>query len=148
MCLFVDSKKTASERRKKGELITCYKFFDIIGGRVVTPYRGFNLNLDTNLIKVKGRIDKPESYIKPFNLSDGGIVDAGVHAFTVKSGADGRAKWYPNRVVTKCYGYREDLIAVGEYQDIAFTKLYIDEEDYQMLLDECYGKDKYTHADV
>ena len=26
--------------------------------------------------------------------------------------------------------------------------LYIDEKDYQKMLDKVYGKDKYTHADV
>lgn len=143
MCLYVDERATARAIKSADEdgWIKFYKYYDAMrrpsNGRyfISSPFRRTYLNLSSNEVTVREPIRAPELY-------RGYTVHAGIHGLLSRPKLYG---WRQSIVLVTCYGHVDDLIAAGDTNDIAFTKMYISPRDYKKLLDMVYGKGVYTY---
>lgn len=143
MCLYMNRALTERVKRRKN-WITCYKILSVRDKSIYTLYQAKILALHDNVLCVDSPIRDPQTYIKDPRagmVASNNIVEDGIHAYRRSNVT------FPffGTLCVKCYGHVDDLIAVGERSDIAFTKLYIDPKDFQRLLDIKHGKGKYYY---
>lgn len=145
MCLYVDKEKTkAAKERKKP--ITIYKqvlcTVELLStGRiercVVAPIMMTPYNIKDGFLRAKGKVTKPDlsDFTHQILYGDHEVIVAGAIHCYVKEPLK-----HQSRITIKCIGLPEDLVAVGRYRDIAFTKVQICKKDHQMLMDFLAGK--------
>jgi len=152
MCLYVDANKTKRMLSENKGWMQFWKVYDVQGNTIRPPYYDDKqVNLRTNEIRMEGysRHISPKRFIHSYGNTDSrhlcfSAVYEGIHCHMKHNKCLQRSYYGLHRICIKVWGHTDDLIAVGKDDDIAFTKIRIDEKDYQRLLNIKYGKGKYT----
>lgn len=122
MCLTVQN--TILPKIKKNGRITVYKMVDKRDGKIVTPFQGRKVNSGW-LRAGNGRIPK--------NIRFDDEIEAGaIHCLENKKEAKERAA-NDGSFLLECEAYAKDFIARGQYNDLAFKKIYISKKQLDKI---------------
>ena len=125
------------ENRTLNDWLVGYKYYDICGRQLISPYQGTILVLDKNgVVKAKN-----PSYNTIFDIcSHDEQIYRGIHVYKEKSRAIDSANCFSNKyLVVPVYGQVRDLIGVDEHTAV-FTQVTFDNPTIKKILNIRKGK--------